>query len=335
MGRYPLRTWIGKYMESNRDYLAETTYAERERKLRMIARQFEKICAENPDLRRDPEDWIERELTAFILDMRRRGLSLGTQKKNLGHVQAILKFVGNPVLIRMKAQMPHAIPREHFVRGPSLKEDQVAKILSATESLKGYRGEVAGFIMATYAYTGLRLSELRRARFEDLDAKAWVLRVRHPKGEGSYGDFRTVPIPGPLRPRVERFLRARENMIAKKGQLTAEPLIPRQCGGPNAYYSENAFEQIAVKVRKASGVKFQLRTLRRTYGQSLLNRGVALPSVSLMLGHNSTLTTENYYCRQDADSARLEVLRAFDESVMHPVRETAKLTPKTELAGYV
>jgi integrase/recombinase XerD len=322
-------------MESNRDYLAETTYAERERKLRMIARRFEKICAENPDLRRDPEDWTERELTAFILDMRRRGLSLGTQKKNLGHVQAILKFVGNPVLIRMKAQMPHAIPREHFVRGPSLKEDQVAKILSATESLKGYRGEVAGFIMATYAYTGLRLSELRRARFEDLDTKAWVLRVRHPKGEGSYGDVRTVPIPGPLRPRVERFLRARENMIAKKGQLTAEPLIPRQRGGPNAYYSENAFEQIAVKVRNASGVKFQFRTLRRTYGQSLLNRGVALPSVSLMLGHNSTLTTEKYYCRQDADSARLEVLRAFEDSVVHPVRETSKLTPETELTGYV
>ena len=335
MGRYPLRTAIGKYMESNRDYLAETTYTERERKLRMIARRYEKICAKNPDLKCDPEDWTERELTAFILDMRQRGLSLGTQKKSLGHVQAILKFVGNPVLMRMKAQMPHAIPRGQYVKGPSLNEDQVAKVLSATESLKGYRGEVAGFVMATYAYTGLRLSELRRARFEDLDTKAWVLRVRHPKGEGSYGDFRTVPIPEPLRPRVERFLRARETMIAKKGELTAEPLIPRQCGGPNAYYSENAFEQIAVKVRKVSGIQFDFRTLRRTYGQSLLNRGVGLPSVSLMLGHNSTLTTEKYYCRQDADSARLEVLRAFEGSVMRPVRETSKLTPRTELSGYV
>jgi integrase/recombinase XerD len=322
-------------MDSNRDYLAETTYTERDRKLRMIARRFEKICTENPDLRRDPEDWTERELTAFILDMRKRGLSLGTQKKSLGHVQAILKFVGNPVLTKMKAQMPHAIPRGQYVKGPSLNEDQVAKILSATESIKGWRGEVARFVMATYAYTGLRLSELRRARFEDLDTKTWVLRVRHPKGEGSYGDFRTVPIPGPLRPRVERFFRARESMIAEKGQLTAEPLIPRQCGGPDAYYSEGAFEKISARVREISGIGFQFRTLRRTYGQSLLNRGVGLPSVSLMLGHNSTLTTEKYYCRQDADSARLEVIRAFDDSVMHPVRETPKLTPKTELSGYV
>jgi hypothetical protein len=33
-----------------------------------------------------------------------------------------------------------------------------------------------------------------------------------------------------------------ENMVAMKGELIAEPLIPRQRGGPNAYYSENAFE---------------------------------------------------------------------------------------------
>jgi len=54
-----------------------------------------------------------------------------------------------------------------------------------------------------------------------------------------------------------------------------------------------------------------------------------------MLGHNSTLTTEKYYCRQDADSARLEVVRAFDDSVVRHVRETKKLTPKTEPTGYV
>ena len=124
-------------------------------------------------------------------------------------------------------------------------------------------------------------------------------------------------------------------MIAEKGLLEVEPLVPRQREGPNAYYSEHAFEMISKKVREISGIAFQFRTLRRTYGQSLLNRGVALPSVSLMLGHNSTLTTEKYYCRQDADSARLEVLRAFDESVVHPVRETTKLTPRTELTGYV
>jgi hypothetical protein len=83
-----------------------------------------------------------------------------------------------------------------------------------------------------------------------------------------------------------------------------------------------------VKVRKASRIEFDFRTLRRTYGQSLLNRGVALPSVSLMLGHNSTLTTEKYYCRQDADSARLEVVRAFEDLVARPVRANLKIDTK-------
>ncbi|HUV61751.1 MAG TPA: tyrosine-type recombinase/integrase [Thermoplasmata archaeon] len=51
-------------------------------------------------------------------------------------------------------------------------------------------------------------------------------------------------------------------------------------------------------VQENSGIGFELRTLRRTYGQQLLDRGVSLESVSLALGHSSTLTTERYYCRK-------------------------------------
>jgi hypothetical protein len=54
-----------------------------------------------------------------------------------------------------------------------------------------------------------------------------------------------------------------------------------------------------------------------------------------MLGHASTVTTEKYYCRKDADSARLEVLKAFEESVVRPSFNTPRIDGKTELTGYV
>ncbi|MGQ9588373.1 MAG: tyrosine-type recombinase/integrase, partial [Thermoplasmata archaeon] len=266
--------------------------------------------------------------------MRKRGLSLGTQKKQLGHVNAVLKFVGNAAISRMKAKNPHMMPRGRYVRGPSLNPDQLSKVLRSAESMKGWHGEVARFIIGVYAFTGLRMSELRMARYQDLDN--WTLRVRHPKGEGSYDEFRSVPLPSPVRPIVERFLIAREKMLADKGILSSEPLIPRQRGQRgDDYYSANQFEQICSEVRKASGVDFDFRTLRRTYGQNLLNRGVELPTVSLMLGHASTVTTEKYYCRKDADSARLEVLKAFDEPVVRPSLNTARIDGKTEFTGYV
>ena len=74
------------------------------------------------------------------------------------------------------------------------------------------------------------------------------------------------------------------------------------------------------ELSKVSGVDgLTPHALRRTYGQTLIDRGVSVDSVSLMLGHDSTVTTENYYCRKDAGAARQEALKAFDEpSAPHP-----------------
>lgn len=73
--------------------------------------------------------------------------------------------------------------------------------------------------------------------------------------------------------------------------------------------------------------------LRQTYGQNLLNRGVPIETVSLMLGHDSTFTTEKHYCRKDVDSARLEVLRAFEKPTM-PNLNPPRLTRKDDYTGY-
>lgn len=62
----------------------------------------------------------------------------------------------------------------------------------------------------------------------------------------------------------------------------------------------------------------------------LLNNGVSIETVSVMLGHNSTTTTEKHYCRKTDDSARLEVIQAMQSRQVNP----AKLTPATELPGY-
>jgi integrase len=80
-------------------------------------------------------------------------------------------------------------------------------------------------------------------------------------------------------------------------------------------------------------VEFTMHGLRRTYGQNLLNRGVALESVSLAPGHSSTLTTEKHYCRKNADSARLEIVRAFEKSTP-PSVNSPMIDRKKQLPGY-
>ena len=193
---------------------------------------------------------------------------------------------------RLSCQLPSRRVHNPLDR-PSNSEQQLVKVLTAAAKVGGWTGEVARFIVTAYAFTGLKPGELRKAEIGDLDTGSWTLRVRHPKGEARYGEHRIVPIPAPMRPAVLAYLKARESMLAKKGLLEAEPLVCRS-SNPTAFYSPTHLRRIKQKVEKISGVEFELRALRRTYGQNLLNRGVPLETVSLALGHSSTLTTERY-----------------------------------------
>jgi integrase/recombinase XerD len=334
MGRYPLKEAIGRYMESTRAFLAPSSWYERNRKLAALARRYEGMARRNQILEQDPAKWGEEEITAILLDLKSRGLSLATQSKELQHIGALLAFVGNGTMVKMRAQNPRAFPHEQRSRGPSLHPDQMEKIFRASSNIPGWRGEVAMFIIATYAYTGLRLSELRLASVEDMDVKNWVLTVRHPKGERTYAKPRMVPIPQGLRLIVERYLAEREKMLAQRGILCSKRLLCKKYGNPDEPYSVNALQTLKRRIQEKAGVPFQYRTLRRTYGQNLLNRNVSVESVSVMLGHSSTMTTERYYCRKDADLARLEVLRAFEKSEKAPSFNPPLIDRKDDLTGY-
>lgn len=74
--------------------------------------------------------------------------------------------------------------------------------------------------------------------------------------------------------------------------------------------------------------------LRRTYGQTLLDRGVPLETVSVMLGHSSTTTTERHYCQENTTSAMLEVNRVFERPSVSPSVNPPLIDRKNVLPGY-
>jgi len=213
-------------------------------------------------------------------------------------------------------------------------ENDLDRILRACERIPEWWGEVARFIFAAYAYTGLRMSELRRAEFRDVNTREWLFFVRHPKGESSYGRQRTIPIPPPLKPYVLSFLQERAKMLVERGLVEAKCFVCKKSGNPNEPYSTNGFETLKLRVEKESGITFQIRTLRRTYGQVLLNREVPLDSVSLTMGHRYTSTTEKYYCRKDDGMARLEVLRGFEMPSPAPSFNTPQIEKENDYTGY-
>jgi len=333
MGRYPLRTAIREYMNATRDFYAPKTVNDRECALRAIDREFAKAREENQELKAEPRNWGEREVMTVILQMRERGLSHSTQRSELTILRGLLRFLGNPVFDQLKAKNPHVFPKPQHERKPSLSEDQLSKVLRSLESISGWRGECMRFMFWTYAHTGLRLSELIQAEISDLDLRDWTLRVGHPKGERTYGQCRKVPIPEPLRPIVSQFLKERERLLTRHGIVETMPLVFWP-SNPEQPIAKQTVESWAHEVRERSGVAFTPHTLRRTYGQNLLNRGASIETVSIALGHSSTVTTEKHYCRKDADLARLEILKAYERSANESDGQFKPLERERYLPGY-
>jgi integrase/recombinase XerD len=334
MGRNPLKTQICRYLEANAGYLAEATLVERGRKLEAFQRRYGELCKSDTALQRDPAKWTDVEVKAILLEMRKHDWSPTTQAHEIENIAAMLRYVGNPVFDTTKARAPTLFPRRVSHRGPSLSAIDRQKILEAAEHIKGWSGEIARFLISAHMYTGLRPKELRVSEATDLDANHWMLHVRHPKGEGTYGDPRDVVIPNPLRPYVERYLGAREKMLADKGMLFAKPLLCRK-DAPNVFYSPNRLQKIKAKVEQLSGVKFELRALRRTYGQMLLDNDADLETASLALGHRSVRTTQAYYCQRSMDTVKTEVLRALECEMSIPLGTENRLISRTDKStGY-
>jgi len=334
LGRNPLKTRISQYLEANAGYLAEQTLVERRRKLEAFQRRYADVCRHDKTLRRDPAKWSEVEVRAILMEMRQHDWNPTTQAHELENIAAVLRFVGNPVLDMMKERIPTLFPRRLSHRGPSLSAEERQRVLGAAAGMGGWSGEIARVLIATHLYTGLRPKELRMSEVKDIDALHWVLHVRHPKGEGTYGDPRDTPIPEPLRPFIAEYMRARGRLLAEKGKLTARPFMCRK-DKPDAFYSANRLQTIKAKVEQLSGVKFELRALRRTYGQMLLDNDADLETASLALGHRSVRTTQAYYCQKSMDTVRSEVLRALGNGPSRPPgTKKGLISPTDDYTGY-
>jgi integrase len=305
-------------IEACKPHYSATTIRERERKLDLIGRELESLRKAGLARQTDPRRMTEAEVGALLTLWKQRSLDPTTQHSYLRWLSWVLDLCENPVVRRMRTRRV-PLPKELVKESVALSLADLRRIWAACETLDGWTGDVARFIFRAYPFTGLRNKELRLAHFEDLDTRAWTLRVRHPKGEGVWGQARIVPIPPPLREPVLDFLRARSEWLAAQSLENATPLIPSPCtqqaDGTPGPYTHHGFERMKLRVERASGVRFKIKDLRSTGAQILKDMGVPIEAVSKQLGHASAMTTEKYYARIRDAAAHREINEAWERAV--------------------
>ena len=149
--------------------------------------------------------------------------------------------------------------------------------------------------------TGTRNKEIRFAELRDLDTKSWMLDIIHVKGEATYGQPRGVPIPPEIRQPILMYLLARQKWMVDNS-VKSRALFPSK-DSDDGFLSGNAIRKMKEVVEDDIGVQFDLRECRRTFGQRYLDSDLDIESVSVLMGHASTKTTESFYSRKRLDRA--------------------------------
>jgi len=165
-------------------------------------------------------------------------------------------------------------PRKEKILPEVLSEEEVVKILNATENLKH-----KAILMTIYS-AGLRVSELTNLRIKDIDSNRMQIRVEQAKGKK---DRYTL-----LGEKTLEILRKYFTEFKPKEWLFE--------GRDGEKYKPRRIQDILKKSVDEVGLKktITVHTLRHSFATHLLEAGTDIRYIQSLLGHQSGKTTEIY-----------------------------------------
>jgi len=171
------------------------------------------------------------------------------------------KFDEKLPLAKSKQKLPIVINRK-----------EIQKIFEITTNIKH---EV---ILALLYYAGMRLSEVRNLRWQDVDFERGTIHVKQAKGEKERVVF--------LHRRLKKILM--DYGIRKSGLI----LISER----GKKYNERTIQQIVKNTARKAGIKKKAtpHTLRHSFATHLLEGGADIRYIQQLLGHKSLRTTQIY-----------------------------------------
>ncbi|MDO7135333.1 site-specific tyrosine recombinase/integron integrase [Algibacter lectus] len=166
-------------------------------------------------------------------------------------------------------------PRKESKLPKVLSKEEIIAIINLTNNIKHK------CIISLLYSSGLRRNELLELKIKDIDSKRMVIRVEQAKGNK---DRYTV-----LNKSVLEDLRKYFKIYKPETYLFESPISGNK-------YSSSSVLQIVVKSAKNAGIKQRVtpHMLRHSFATHLLESGTDIRYIQLLLGHNSTKTTEIY-----------------------------------------
>ncbi len=301
---------LNAFLADYRYVYAPATYVTLSRQLRKINRELSVLKDAGVILTNDYQDMTPEDVKEYGVYLRNKGLSQSAIVRDLGGLKKLCNYFGNSAVDRARAQYPLLFFSPGKPRLPPLSHEEYETLITCISAVNNpFTTLRAAAIVGAAVGAGLRPVELVHLLADDVDVEKGLLTVHTVKGGLTYGQPRTAPIRPSVRPILSRYIAQR---------ATAPPTIAQSkfffCnpydGGALA---SNTLRLGKSTIEKMSGVKFDFRKLRRTYAQLALDEGAGISSVSLVLGHTNTRTTEDAYGRLRPDMAVADVAYGWGE----------------------
>ncbi len=232
----------------------------------------------------------------YLLASREKGISARSLSRHLACIRTFFRFLRREKFVARDATELVDSPRLWQLLPKTLTYREVEDLLAAPNARTklGLRDRA---ILEFFYATGLRVSEVCRARLEEINFDVGVLRT---VGKGN--KERIVPVGRKSAEYVRRYLDSARPKLAKAKTSSHVFLTTR--GGA---FSRKTLWALIKKYCRLAGIRKNVtpHSLRHSFATHLLDNGADLRVVQELLGHANVGTTQIY---TKVDQARLKAV---------------------------
>jgi len=243
-------------------------------------------------------DWLRREkkvtdpaavavehFTAYLARRRRDGLAPASQRFHLVALKIFFRHLAARGVIEKDLSERIDAPRLEQNLPETLGEPDVRRLLESIDDARPLARRDRAMLELLYS-SGLRVSELTRARLEDLHLDDGAIRVT---GKGN--KTRLVPVGGAAREALTAYLDGERPGLVKR--RTGSEIFLSVRGGP---LTTARVWQIVRERARLAGIDENVypHLLRHSFATHLLSNGADLRVIQELLGHADIATTQIY-----------------------------------------
>jgi integrase/recombinase XerD len=225
------------------------------------------------------------ELAAFLCDRKTNGLNAASLRITTVHLKVFFRWLVMKDKLEMDPAEPLLAPRPDQTLPETLHASELVQLMESIDpSLPLGRRDLA--ILELFYSSGLRLSELCKARLELMDFEEGFLRIT-----GKGGKTRIVRVGNKAREAISNYLaNERPGLVTKK---TSSHIFISVRG---TALSPDRVRQIVKERAKFAGIDQNIypHLLRHSFATHLLEGGADLRVIQELLGHADISTTQIY-----------------------------------------